>query len=261
MNRAWIWAALLAAACQADPVPPARHLATTEEAPIAGRLEPATGLAPGQPVTLTLRFTDRRTGQPITRVEPEHGKPLHLIVVSADLGSFAHLHPAPAAAGRFAVALNQTTPDPDNQDAAHAVPRPGPYIAFAELRPAGLDEQVVRLDLDAGKAAAPPPLAPEPRLKAIEGYDVTLGIQHEAGTLAFRFDVRRAGKPVDDWEPWLGMAGHVIVIGAEGRFFRHLHPDDDGSFPLEPPPPGLYRIWGQFKRQGRVLTFPFTVRL
>jgi hypothetical protein len=99
--------------------------------------------------------------------------------------------------------------------------------------------------------------------------------------LTFRVERRTATgyKPVEDLQPWLGMDAHSVMIGAAGttageRVFRHLHAghhDDHGKtsgahimFMLhgdDIPPSGVYRVWLQVKRQGRVLTFPFTVSI
>lgn len=108
-------------------------------------------------------------------------------------------------------------------------------------------------------------------------------------------------KPTQNMEDWLGMPGHGVLIGANGasandRVFRHMHaggdahahgapggghshgPGDAGhahgptaprtgenlSFALNDqdiPPSGTYKMWGQFKHNGKVLTFPFTFDL
>jgi hypothetical protein len=70
------------------------------------------------------------------------------------------------------------------------------------------------------------------------------------------------------------------IIGADSHEFLHVHPaeevddDDDGahrvlarqageedhlfSFLANFPKPGLYRAWGQFQHEGRLLTADFT---
>lgn len=101
--------------------------------------------------------------------------------------------------------------------------------------------------------------------------------------LAFNLQVHRGRgyAPINDLEAWLGMPGHLVMIGKDGQLtdkvFRHLHADHGGhledagnhagpdvTFMLmdpEIPPAGVYKVWGQFKRQGRVLTVPFVIQL
>lgn len=103
---------------------------------------------------------------------------------------------------------------------------------------------------------------------------------------------------VTDLENWLGMPGHGILIGEAGddvqsRYFHHLHAMvDDGTnsgghhhsggsmhdqHPVagtvsgeelqmmlegkDVPPTGTYKLWGQFKHNGKVHTFPFVLSL
>ena len=81
--------------------------------------------------------------------------------------------------------------------------------------------------------------------------------------------------PVNDFEKWLNMGGHSIMISSKGselpeKKFYHLHaflpmaepgrftfPYDHHLPPLEE---GVYKIWGQFKRSSQVFTFPFLFR-
>ena len=103
--------------------------------------------------------------------------------------------------------------------------------------------------------------------------------------LTFRFDVADAAtaQPVTDLEPYLGAWAHIMAISQDRREFIHAHPDDDtNSAPVSPwqhthavpgpspsfvqtttgfRRPGIYRMWVQFQRSGRVITVPFTVNI
>ena len=84
----------------------------------------------------------------ITRYEVEHTKKIHLIVVSDDLGTFMHVHPA-LTGGHFIETLR--------------VPRAALYHVFADVTPTGDGQQVFRFDVPFGSAGRTPvtPMLPE----------------------------------------------------------------------------------------------------
>ena len=96
--------------------------------------------------------------------------------------------------------------------------------------------------------------------------------------LHFAFTEAATGEPVDDLQPFLAAAGHVVVMRADGETFAHEHADveDEAGDPVFALPgtefgpeldvhaefatPGVYQLWGQFRTaDGDVLTVPFTV--
>ena len=100
----------------------------------------------------------------------------------------------------------------------------------------------------------------------------------ERSDLHFAFTDARTGRPIDDLQPFLAAAGHVVVMRADGATFAHEHAEveDDRGRPVLAMPgqtfgpeldvhaefdaPGIYQMWGQFRlADGDVLTVPFTV--
>lgn len=80
--------------------------------------------------TATLRFRVLgRDGRPVTEYRREHGKELHLIVASRDLGTYGtygtyrHVHPTRAGDGTWSTRLR--------------LPRAGDHRVFADFTPAG----------------------------------------------------------------------------------------------------------------------------
>ena len=68
----------------------------------------------------------------------------------------------------------------------------------------------------------------------------------------------------DGWQTYLEAPGHLILIRKEGDEFIHAHPAHDMKdgvveFMAEFKKPGTYRAWAQLQREGKVLTFPFTL--
>ncbi|MFN3430911.1 MAG: phosphoenolpyruvate carboxykinase domain-containing protein, partial [Candidatus Sericytochromatia bacterium] len=139
-----------------------QRAATLALAPFIGRLSvddvPDGTMRAGQSAHWRFRFLDGPGRAPLTRFSIHHDKPMHLVVVSRDLSHFAHLHPALVADGSFEIRVNARTTDPDNADAATAVPRPGTYFLFSEVAPVGRSATVTRFTVRAEQA---PSIAPD----------------------------------------------------------------------------------------------------
>jgi Arc/MetJ family transcription regulator len=85
------------------------------------------------------------------------------------------------------------------------------------------------------------------------------------GDLQFAFIDARTGAPIDDLQPYLAAAGHVVVMRGDALTFAHEHAEvnDDRSRPVfalpgqtfgpqlgvhaDFPTSGRYHIWGQFR--------------
>lgn len=116
--------------------------------------------------------------------------------------------------------------------------------------------------------------------------------------LKFRI-MDKDGKPATDVEPYMGMAGHAEIVGADFSVFAHIHPSGSvsmaalelanpgepmegmtgdmpngtampmSSAPLEPqvsfpygfPKAGMYRVFVQIKRSGNIETGAFDIRV
>jgi hypothetical protein len=86
------------------------------------------------------------------------------------------------------------------------------------------------------------------------------------------FEIRDANrKPISNLEPLMAAGGHCVIIDADSREFLHVHPAEEIpedvvswrggpsiSFLANFPKPGLYRAWGQFQHEGRLITADFT---
>jgi hypothetical protein len=74
------------------------------------------------------------------------------------------------------------------------------------------------------------------------------------------FTVSRGGRTIRT-EPYLGAGGHLVALREGDLAYLHVHPeehDDAVSFMTEFPSEGRYRLYLQFKHQGRVHTAEFT---
>ncbi|RFU21847.1 heavy metal translocating P-type ATPase [Geodermatophilus marinus] len=260
------------------PVRPAMSEMMTAEVPptdaadagVDVRLDLPADLRPGQPTRLVATVVDSETGEPVEDLTRSHEAWMHLIATREDLGTFAHIHPQPTGApGQLAVEVT--------------FPTAGRYIVNTEFRRQGEMGDVHRRQVITVGGTAPEPvvLAAGPRSVEVDGIRVELEGDATAGgrsDLDLTFTDDATGRPVDDLQPYLAAAGHVVVMRADGQTFAHEHAEvEDASgrpvFALpgqtfgpeldvhaEFPTAGTYQLWGQFRlADGQVLTVPFTV--
>jgi len=195
--------------------------------------------------------------------EPLHEKLLHLVIVRADLGQFAHVHPELGADGVFRI--------------RYIFPSGGEYHLFAEAAPrrAGAQMMMAKLRV-AGHISGQFEIAAaaRPRVDRIGGVEIELKSPpdpvpvHKLIGLNFSLRDSATGAPIRDLEPYVGAMGHLILIHQDGVTLIHSHPDErlpdlgrNGTVPFLArfPKPGLYRAWCQFQRHGAVLTGEFIV--
>ncbi|MFC9504108.1 hypothetical protein [Streptomyces sp. NPDC057002] len=208
-----------------------------------------------------LRFTVRDgSGRAVTAYQREHEKELHLIVASRDLVTYRHLHPARAADGTWSIPVD--------------LPRAGGYRVFADFTPAKENARNLTLgaDLAASGRYQPEKLPPASTTAETDGYEVELaGALRPGRASELKLQVSRAGKPVTDLQPYLGAYGHLVALRSGDLAYLHVHPNGepgDGttrpgpavSFTATAPSAGSYRLFLDFKHEGKVRTAAFTVR-
>lgn len=207
---------------------------------------------------LTLRDQDGRA--PVEPLAIVHERPLHLFIIDRSLQFFRHVHPEPAAAGVFEV--TEDLP-------------PGEYVVIADFLPhAGRSQMVHRAIVTPGYRGPlfppPPMLAPDDGVeKQASGIRVSLEASNsragKEALLRFTLTDGASGRPVADLEPYLGAAGHMLIVNADLTVADHAHPDDPAargpSITFQPlmPAAGLYKLWLQVQHDGRVVTIPFVI--
>jgi len=197
----------------------------------------------GKPVELRLRVLDRETrGAPVSSFEIVHEMAMHLIAVRRDLAHFAHEHPAQNG-GEFRLRVT--------------FPSGGEYRIFADVAPKGAGSQILMAKLKVGGAETPEPA------RAATGVEMRSAAGLPAGRstpVLFRI------ADVTGLEPYLGAAGHLILIHEDGETFVHSHPTGESAsggeleFLSRLPKAGAYRGWLQFQRSGQVVTHVVEVR-
>jgi hypothetical protein len=188
----------------------------------------------------------RRPDTVSTRLIPDHGHLMHLFLIRMpQMDRFYHLHPAQDQGGVFL----------DNLPAIPA----GHYQVFADIvRESGFpDTLTAEANVEADipdtpahaligddSAVSTPVLALNSSSPDSGGNLISplsdgsrMVWEREPGSLPpnkltwFRFRVEDAnGKPLENLEPYMGMAGHAEFVRSDFSVFAHVHPD--GSAPM-----------------------------
>ncbi|BAY09444.1 hypothetical protein [Calothrix sp. NIES-2098] len=238
------------------------HSGQAESEPTAiAKLTVKGAIAPKTPVPLIIDVQDKN-GKAIANFDKFQEQLMHLIIVSDTLDSFNHIHPTYKGNGRFEVQNN--------------FPHPGNYTLFIDYKPAGKAEQVSLLTAKVpGEAPNTPKIDfstsntfgntqanlkfSQPTLKAGQEVHVIFNLQDTA-----------TKQPIKDLQPYLGERGHLVIIKRTSPLTRadyiHAHamkdtPDGEVHFITSFPKPGDYKLWGQFNRNGQIVTANFLVNV
>ncbi|MEU5000709.1 hypothetical protein [Streptomyces sp. NPDC021622] len=197
-------------------------------------------------------------GKNVTAYQKEHDKELHLIVASRDLTTYRHLHPSRAADGTWSTPVE--------------LPEAGGYRVFADFKPKGAKEGLtLGADLAVAGKYDPAGLQAHNTKASVDGYEVSLKGELKPGKSAgLTLNVSKNGRPVTDLQPYLGSYGHLVALRSGDLAYLHVHPTGepgDGrtepgpgvSFQATAPSAGAYRLFLDFKHEGKVRTAAFTV--
>ena len=238
---------------------------TARDAGLAVTVQGAEALEPGRQATLTLEVRDAETGDLVEDLVRTHQVWMHAIVTRDDLGTFAHLHPEPTdRAGVFTLDVT--------------LPTGGEYALHTEFRQQGQMGDVVADQPLTVAGPVPAPVAvPADDVREATDAGVTVRLTGDA-VVGDASDFELTVDGVDDLQPYLGAAGHVVVMRSDGELFAHRHAEtyDDQGRPVNALPgttfgpdlelhvrfvvPGTYRLWAQVQlADGTVVTAPFVV--
>lgn len=224
----------------------------------------------GKPTHLSLVITEQKIGEPINQFDIIHDKIMHLIIVnSEDLSHFAHIHPK----------LNKET---GIFHITHTFAKAGKYKMWIDVKPRD-GQQILTafaFNVEGQPVHTPATIAHEQtQVKNVvangQSYQVMLNCQPErlvAGRdTKMTFEIRDAnGKPIRNLESLMAAGGHCVIIDADAQEFLHVHPAEEignsadwrggpsVSFLANFPKASIYRVWGQFQHERRLLTADFT---
>ena len=221
----------------------------------------------GRQTKLILSVTEQRSGDPIREYELVHDKLMHLIIVNEDLSYFAHIHP--------------TFQDNDESfTIVHTFPESGRYKLWIDFKPKGGNQTLVAFRINVtGHPIHKPVMLIHDRKYSKESldrkYKISLKlpeklVAHNDTNIVFSIS-NIEGKPITDLEPLMGAGGHSVIISSDIREFLHVHPTEEVdhswkggpeiSFRTNFPKPGLYKAWGQFQHQGRLVVADFNLKV
>jgi len=186
-------------------------------------------------------------GAAVTAYDVAHEQELHLVVVSRDLATYAHLHPARDETGTWSIV-------------GPALP-PGSYRVYTDFVPAGGAGVTLAADLAVPGEHSPAALVPS-TTDDVDGFEVTFAGELVPGrTSELTVTVSRDGQPVTDLEPYLGALGHLVAIRDGDLAYLHVHPLGGGGtggpgvrFAVAVPSAGAYGLYFDFSHGGTVRT-------
>lgn len=246
----------------------------------------------GAPATLVFTVKDSKNAV-VKDLQVVHEKPMHLLIVSKDLSEFYHIHPEPSADGSYRV--QHTFPNGGDYKfyADFTPPNAKQVVERIDVKVSGTERAKVALvaDTKLEKSVDGVKVTMKPSAKIEAGQELTLDFAV--------FDAK-TGKPATDLQNYLGELAHFVIISEDLVDFVHAHPmakgekmdgmkmDGDmkekdhnadghshGADSKESNKPsayevsahtafpraGLYKLWAQFQRGGKVISVPFVVNV
>ncbi len=251
-------------------------------------------LVAGKPQALTVQVRSAE-GKTIEKFDIAHEKLMHLILVRNDLSYFTHVHAESINKGKLQVTANLPA---DGQYTAFAdyVPKGATQQVSTQTLNVGKDKATASNTLLTPDATLSKSVGDLNVSLLVDPKTIKPG-QETAITL----DIKdAAGKPVADLQPYLGAMGHLVIIkqapALTAANYLHAHPKEMAgmskmsethgekssmamehsmdkehskatstpgqvAFETTFPESGVYKLWGQFQRNGKVITADFTVSI
>lgn len=216
-------------------------------------------IAANQSIPLEIKITDS-SGKPIPTFEIFQEKLLHMIAVSNDLQFYNHIHPDYQENGKFTTTAT--------------FPKPGDYTLFLDYKPTGEAERVSLVTVSVPGTPEAAPIPDFTREKRIDDTLIELSLNtpniKPNEDVMLQFTLKDAkGMPVE-LQTYLGERGHLVIVQKGDRLtetsYLHSHamrnsPAGQVQFHTQFSQPGLYKMWGQFNREGQILTADFWVEV
>lgn len=234
-------------------------------------------LKAGVPAEITFLIRDKEE-KPVKDLSVMHERLLHVIIVSGDFNTFAHIHPEDFGP------ITEEMKKKAEYSVSYTFPVAGTYlIALDSAVKGALFSEHFMVDVSG-----------EPKMGTLKGdfsrekrfgeYDVIFSTSPErivAGKeTVLKYLIKKSGETVGDLEPYLAAPMHLAIIKADLQNFIHAHGELPGGqghehpmghihgmskekfgpdieavvvFPVK----GVYQIFSQIKHQGKVVLISF----
>jgi hypothetical protein len=191
-----------------------------------------------------------------SNIAPKTSVPLLIEVRDKDI------HPTYKGNGRFEVQAD--------------FPYSGGYTLFSDYKPAGKAEQVSVLKVQVPGQTPASSKVDMATTKTLGNTKANLKLsqpQIKAGqevNLIFNLQDATSNQPLKDLQPYLGERGHLVILKQSSPLTKadyiHAHaledtPAGEVHFMTSFPQPGKYKLWGQFNRNGQIVTADFWVNV
>jgi hypothetical protein len=216
---------------------------------------------------MVISIRDQKSGFPVIEYELVHDKLMHLIIVGEDLSYFAHIHPT-------------LEDNAESFTIPHTFPQSGRYKLWIDFKPKGGDRTLIVFE----REVIGNPIHKLTTLvydgkhtkRSAEGkYQISLKLPEKIMAnrdMEIVFSISdAANKPVGDLEPLMGAGGHSVIISRDTKEFLHVHPTEEVdpnwrggpeiSFRTNFPKSGIYKVWGQFQHQGKMIIADFVLEV
>ena len=222
-------------------------------------------LLPNQPITAHIVVRDKRNGQIVKKFQLVQEKYMHLIIIGRDLMTYQHIHPDLNSDGTFTVAFT--------------LPKEGTYTMYIEYSPPDFLENLSMVTIHTQNAPSDERahLGLDDRTKVVGSTTVSLSPKDPVpltDTVDFSYVLTESafGKPVTDIQSYLAAFGHLAIVSEDGQIYTHVHPIDVPLTPDQLGGPrvrfstffqkkGMYKLFGQFKRNDEVFVTEFIVEV
>lgn len=230
------------------------------------KLISANQIEPNTKAALAIAIQDLE-GKAIKNFEVFQEKLMHLIVVSDDLQFFQHLHPEYKDNGKFEITTN--------------FPQSGGYTLFSDYKPNKTQEQISVLKMQVAGLNTTTAMIDFTNTKVFGTTRIVLNTSATDGDLTkvkageeiiltFDLEDTATNQTPTDLQPYLGEKGHLVILRQSNPLtaasYIHAHALGDRpmgkiSFKTKFPQAGKYKLWGQFNRNGEVITGDFWINV
>jgi hypothetical protein len=216
----------------------------------------APSIEPGKDVVMSFRPSNKERETESVPLDIEHEKKIHLILASADLSWFDHIHPEYSEDGSYKV--------------TEKFPTPGKYIAFADYKPSGAGHVVDKIDISVeGVAPVSKTYETEKFSGVSDSYSFELKPEGELAVgepVSITGILKKDGREIDasSLDNYLGAKAHFVMISLEDKDYLHIHPEvRQGRFDLQTSfdKTGTYKVWAQFNGDGKLHTVDFILNV